>query len=313
MVMAPDAEALVEVGRWLMASGYRFVTPTPATHARVNRRARHREVHPLTAALGWSRPFRAGTLPHPVEHQLERAGALLIEGDLRRSAVRFSTLDAAPGDPRAPAVLVHSAFPTAAADSVFFGPDTYRFVALLRRTLRPAGRLVDVGAGTGAGGLAVADRVATVILADINRAALRLAAVNAAIAGAGVEIVESDVLSAVPGRIDAIVSNPPYLADPHHRVYRDGGGALGFDLSVRIAREALGRLAPGGQLILYTGSPVIHGEHPLRDALAPHLAAARCRHTWEELDPDVFGDELDEPAYGEVERIAAIGVAVVMP
>lgn len=307
--MAPEDEALVELGRWLVASGYRFVTPTPATHARVNRRARQREADPLTAALGWSRPFRAGTLPRMVEHQLERARALTGEGDLRRCSVRFSTLDPHPGDDRAPAVLVHSAYPTTAADSVFFGPDTYRFVALLRRTLRPTGRLIDVGAGTGAGGLAIADRATSVVLADISRAALRLAAVNAAIAGAGVEIAESDVLGAIPGRIDAVIANPPYLADPQHRVYRDGGGALGFDLAVRIAREALGRLDPGGQLILYTGSPVVAGEHPLRDALAPHLAAERCRHTWEELDPDVFGEELDEPAYREVERIAAIGVA----
>ena len=46
--MAPEDEALVDLGRWLTSIGYRFVTPTPATHARVNRRARHREARPLT-------------------------------------------------------------------------------------------------------------------------------------------------------------------------------------------------------------------------------------------------------------------------
>ena len=109
----------------------------------------------------------------------------------------------------------------------------------------------------------------------------------------------SDVLAGVAGPIDAIIANPPYLVDPGARLYRHGGGALGFDLAVRIVREGLARLTPGGQLLLYTGSPVVDGKHPLREALPAPLH-------WEELDPDVFGEELDSPAYAEVDRIAAV-------
>jgi hypothetical protein len=29
-----------------------------------------------------------------------------------------------------------------------------------------------------------------------------------------------------------------------------------------------------------------------------------------EIDPDVFGEELDQPGYGQVERIAAIGAVI---
>ncbi len=242
--MADDL-ALITLGRWLVARGYRFVTPTPATHARVNARpvnawARGAEAHGVEDVLGWSRPFRPGSLPE-VEHLLDAGGALIRDGAWLRSAVRCSTLD----EPRA--IFVHSAFPTHDAASVFFGPDTYRFVAALRRVLRPARRLVDVGCGCGAGGLAVRDRAEQIVLADINPGALRLARINAALAGAEVELVESDVLAGVDGQVDAIIANPPYLADRERRTYRDGGGELGIGLSVRIVRDALARLAPGGQ------------------------------------------------------------------
>ena len=93
---------------------------------------------------------------------------------------------------------------------------------------------------------------------------------------------ESDVLDGVAGEIDAVIANPPYLADRQRRLYRDGGGDLGIDLSLRIVREALARLAPSGQLVLYTGSPVVGGLHPLREALGPILATRVCRARWRE-------------------------------
>jgi methylase of polypeptide subunit release factors len=121
-----------------------------------------------------------------------------------------------------------------------------------------------------------------------------------------VEIVKSDVLAAIDGEIDAVIANPPYLADPQHRAYRDGGGELGTALALRITEQALARLAPGGQLILYTGSPVIDGRHPLHEALRPILATRACRARWCELDPDVFGEELEASPYDRVDRIAVV-------
>ena len=303
----------MELGAFLRAASYRFITPTPATHQRVNARPANAEARSLTDALGWSRPFRPGVLPTQVERLLTAAGALERTGDRMRSTVRFSTIDSVDSDDDGSpdALHVHSAYPTRDPDAVFFGPDTYRFIHLLRRTVAPARRLVDIGAGTGAGGLALRDRVDHVVLADINHAALRHARINAAIAGArAVEVVESDLLAGVTGPVDAVIANPPYLADPGHRLYRDGGGALGFDLAVRIVQQALARLEPRGQLVLYTGSPVVAGAHPLRASLAPHLASRACNFTWHELDPDVFGDELDAPAYRDVERIAVVALVV---
>src|SRR4029079_9480220 len=126
-------------------------------------------------------------------------------------------------------IFAHSAFPTNDADAVFFGPDTYRFARLLQRTLqsfdrpRPR-RLLDIGAGSGAGGLYAAKLLGdegSLVLSDINRQALRYCRVNAAINEiSSVEVVESDLFEAVPGLFDLIIANPPYLVDPSARLYR---------------------------------------------------------------------------------------------
>jgi release factor glutamine methyltransferase len=298
--------ALLELGRSLREQGYAFVTPTPETHRRVNQRAEQREAwlaRDLRDVFGWSRPFRPDLLPARLQSLLEASGELTQDGELVRSRVRFSTLRGL--------LLVHSAFPTSSADSVFFGPDTYRFCALLERWAPRAQRAVDVGCGSGAGGLCLLGKAASIVLADINPRALALAEVNAALAGIEAERVQSDVLASVDGPLDLIVANPPYMRDPGARMYRDGGGAHGEGLSVRIVRESLARLSHGGKLIVYTGSAIVAGRDSFHDAVQPVLQEAAVNFTYEELDPDVFGEELSEPGYEQVERIAAVGLKVV--
>jgi methylase of polypeptide subunit release factors len=175
---------------------------------------------------------------------------------------------------------------------------------------------VDIGCGTGAGGLAFAAAAERVVLADINTRALKLAWVNAALAGLpGAEIIESDVLGSVTGEVDVVLANPPYLVDDDARVYRHGGDELGSALSTRIVREAFARLSPGGRLLVYTGAPIVEGRDVFRAAVEPLLESARARFTYDELDPDVFGEELDRPVYARagVERIAVVGLAATMP
>lgn len=294
--------ALVALGEYLLAAHYRFVTITPESHRRVNARPENVEGRSLTDIFGWSRPFRRGALPPDAFALLVAADAVQVEGDMLASAIRFSTIDEA--------IFVHSRYPTVQADAVFFGPDTYRFVRFIQRAAPPsAKRIVDIGAGSGAGGILVARRAERTVLADINPDALRFAKVNAQLAGVEVECVQSDVLNQLTGEFGLVISNPPYLADVGHRVYRDGGGRLGIELSVRIAVEAVSRLAPGGELLLYTGSPVVGGEHPLLQALVAKCGA-RAVVVWEELDPDVFGEELETPTYREVDRIAAVGIRI---
>ena len=291
-------DPLVTLGRALRDTGYAFVTPTPETHRRVL--ARGGEARDLRDVFGWSRPFAPGFLPESFEALLEEASALLRQGNRLVSAVRFSSLGKL--------LCAHSAYPTSDADAVFFGPDTYRFAALLEQRVERAGSVADVGCGSGAGGLVLAERAQSVQLLDINPRAVRFARANAELNGLTARALQSDVLSAAEGPLDLIVANPPYLADDLGRAYRDGGDGLGTALSVRIAREALERLAPGGRLLLYTATPVVDGAHLIWPALERLLA--NTRWDYRELDPDVFGEELDRVLYANVERIAVVALDV---
>lgn len=297
--------SLVSLGRALVEQGYRFITPTPETHRRVLGRDPDRPATSLAEIFGWSRRFDPAQLPEPMLALLDRAGMLEAERGLLRARVRYSTL----GDQ----IFVHSAYPTTRPDAVFFGPDTYRFVRALL-PLIPAGarRVFDIGAGSGAGGLAAAARLgagAEIVLGDINEAALRFCAVNAALNGLdNVACRPSDVLDGIEGDADLIVANPPYLVDEGRRRYRHGGGDLGADLSVRIASAAITRLRPGGRLVLYTGAAIVDGHDAFRAEMAARLAG-RPWH-YEEIDPDVFGEELDTPAYARADRIAAVLLVV---
>ncbi len=312
--------ALLRLATLLRDGGYSFVTPTPATHARVNARPDSRWARDLRDVFGWSRPFRDGLLPAALLAAMRDAGVLapcrdpdapaspgtLLPGTPAwRSTVRLSSLHGL--------LFVHSAHPTGAADSVFFGPDTYRYAAAIDAWLAarttPVRRAVDIGSGSGAGAILIARARpdAEVWAADINPAALLLTRVNAALAGVTVQAVHSDLLAGVGGAFDLAAANPPYLADPAERAYRHGGGPLGAGLSLRIVAEAPARLAPGGTLLLYTGVAIVSGRDPFHDAAATQLQAYD-DVTWRyrEMDPDVFGEELEHDPYGAADRIAAV-------
>lgn len=312
----PREEALADLLRGLLAQGYRFITPTPLTHQRVLARDPNALAADLRGVFGWSRTFTARTLPPALLSALDEGGMLLSRDGAMQSKVRVSAL----GDD----LFLHSAYPTLDDDSVFFGPDTYRFARFIEQSIEAFARtetqnaepvrVLDIGCGSGAGGIAAARRLAQhgrpshVTLNDINPCALHLASVNAAVARVPFTLVQGDALQAIEGEFDLIVSNPPYMADPRHRAYRDGGGGLGRELSVRIAERSLKRLAPGGRLLLYTGVAIVDGADPFVSEVEPLLRAAGCEWTYEEIDPDVFGEELEAAPYDRADRIAAVGL-----
>jgi methylase of polypeptide subunit release factors len=305
-------EALLALGRELQRNGYRFTTITPASHNRVNSRPTSTAA-PFQRIFGWSLPFRAPELQPALLALLEQAGELDDEENSLRSKVRFSTL----GEQ----IFVHSAFPTDAPDTVFFGPDTYRFARALRHAIAdyqaPSGpTIIDVGCGSGAGGLYAAAVVgpttaASIVLSDINPKALRFSEINAQLNNVpNVTTVESSLFDKIDEQANLIISNPPYLVDPSARLYRHGGGELGFDLSLRIVEEALPHLRPGGRLFLYTGTAVVNGVDQFFEELRPRLETNAAHWKYEEIDPDVFGEELENPPYDRVDRIAVVALTV---
>ena len=301
---SPPDDALLNLARAIQSTGYHFTTPTPATHARVNARPESAWARDLRDVFGWSRPFRADILEPDHLALMQTAGIVEPHGDGWRSLVRLSTLSGL--------LFLHSAYPTTAPDSVFFGPDTYRFAraieAHLERRAPPVHRAVDIGCGAGPGAILLARALpgAEILALDINPAALRLAQLNAALAGVPVTAQGSNLLAGVDGVFDLIVANPPYLLDPAARAYRHGGGELGAGLSLDIVRTACDRLALGGTLLLYTGVAIVNGHDAFREAATVQLAGQGLDWSYEEVDPDVFGEELAEDTYRHADRIAAV-------
>jgi release factor glutamine methyltransferase len=297
--------ALLRLARMLRDTGYHFITITPASHARVNSRPQNREGRGVEDVFGWSRPFRPDVLQFELLGLMRDARILAEHEDGWRSLIRFSSLD---GE-----LFVHSAFPTVARDAVFFGPDTYKFVAAIKAYLatrqRPVERAVDICSGAGPGAIAIAKaaRDAEVVMVDINETALQFAQVNAMLAGLrNVTPRRSDMLGSVDGAFDLIVAHPPYLVDRDARAYRHGGGALGADLSLAVVRTAMERLAPGGTLVLFTGVAMLDGCDPFRNEITATLDEADVCWSYREVDPDVFGEELAHPPYDQADRIALV-------
>ena len=146
-----------------------------------------------------------------------------------------------------------------------------------------APRIMDVGTGSGAIAVTLAKRLprARLVATDISAAALAVAGENARRHGVAdrIEFVECD-LCADPragGPFDVIVSNPPYVRDDEFdalprdvRLHEPKGalvaGPTGVEVIARLAGEAVGRLAPGGWLLVEIGPNVA-------DAAAAAVAA----------------------------------------
>jgi release factor glutamine methyltransferase len=137
---------------------------------------------------------------------------------------------------------------------------------LLRGLERPS--VLDVGTGSGAIALAIADEHAgaRVCACDSSPAALAVAARNAGRAGIALELVESDLLAGLAGRrFDLIVANPPYVAagelerlEPEVARFEPRAatvaGADGLDVFRRLLPQLPAHLEPAGRVALECGA-----------------------------------------------------------
>jgi release factor glutamine methyltransferase len=118
-------------------------------------------------------------------------------------------------------------------------------------------RVLDVGVGSGAIALAIADEHpgARVVATDSSSDALAVAAENAARTGLSVELVEGELLAGLDGPFDLVVANPPYVAPedidalpPEVGEYEPRAALIESGATEAIAEQALSRLAAGGSL-----------------------------------------------------------------
>lgn len=129
-------------------------------------------------------------------------------------------------------------------------------------------RMVDVGTGSGAIALAVAQKRPTwqVWASDISREALQVAELNRDRLGLQeqVNLLQSDLLTDLTGSFDIIVSNPPYIAwgdreevglnvfhsEPHTALF---AAEEGLALYRKLAEESRAYLKPTGKIYLEIG------------------------------------------------------------
>lgn len=143
-------------------------------------------------------------------------------------------------------------------------PATEQLVAAaaVRVAERPA-RIADVGTGSGAiaVSLALAAPFAEIWATDLSAAAVLLARANAHRLGVGdrVHVVRGDLLERVPGELDLIVANLPYLPsddraghpeladEPEDAVFAAGDGLGPYR---RLLDSAPERLSPNGAIVI---------------------------------------------------------------
>lgn len=145
-------------------------------------------------------------------------------------------------------------------------PETEHLVETAVRLVPRGGRMIDIGAGSGAIAISIAlERPDLDVAAvDLSIGALAVSAINCTRLGARVSLAASNLLSAVRGNLDLIVSNPPYIpardveelqveVRAHEPRMALTPGEHGTEIIERILDEAATRLTPTGKLILEIG------------------------------------------------------------
>lgn len=176
-------------------------------------------------------------------------------------------------------------------------PETEELVDLILQENSRAGlRILDIGTGSGAIAISLAKARPDweVVAVDISEDALAVAQENARSNQVSVQFIQSDVLQAVTGQFDIIVSNPPYISpddkdevganvltsEPHLALFAEEDGLAIYR---QIAEQAGTFLKENGKLYFEIGYK--QGQ-ALTDLLALHFPEKHVR-----VIKDQFGQD----------------------
>ena len=146
--------------------------------------------------------------------------------------------------------------------------------------------------------------------ATLNRKALAFSAINAAVNDvAAAKIVFSDVLAGIEGMPTLLWQIRPIWFDEQTASLSPWGWRTGNLAASGSPTEGLARLTPGGRSCSIPERPSSVVLTHCSTYIEPVLNFIARHFVYEEIDPDVFGEELEKKAYASVDRIAAMGLA----
>ena len=147
-------------------------------------------------------------------------------------------------------------------------PETELVAERAMALLPEGGTVVDIGTGSGAIALSIADERAgvTVLATEVSEPALSWARKNISATGLPVQLFHGELFDPLPqrfrGNVDVVVSNPPYVAgsdplpeevrdhEPHTALY---SGSSGLEVIERLTAGAREWLRPHGSLVVEIG------------------------------------------------------------
>ncbi|MBL8505956.1 MAG: methyltransferase [Methylobacillus glycogenes] len=323
-------QLLAELLLDLKARDYHFTAISSASHGVVNQRADNKLAFDLPGVFGWGRQFAPPLLAEPWFSRLREAAIIVPDGDYWRSRVAVASMDGC--------LLLHSAHAAEDDYAVHLGPDDYRFYNWIDHYLtlhKPAvRRAVNVGCGAGGLAMVLATRLPQAVVTGVDSNPLALFLASASALGNGkpqVQWQQGASLSSLPGEFDLIVANlaklkQPYpdqsilpLADADAESHSDtlsvATAASGDEMTRILAsvEEAIARLAVRGTLLLYACVAIKHGRDALRLGVETLLEGSSLVYEYEELDPDIESDLLGAENFQQVDRIAAVVLALHKP
>lgn len=171
-------------------------------------------------------------------------------------------------------------------------PETELLVEAALEHAPQGGRVIDIGSGSGCIAITMERERPDLRVVSVDRSveALAVAAINRQRLGSRIALAASDLMSAVRGPFDVIVSNPPYVPLGEYeelavevRIHEPRialtPGPSGMEIIDRIFDDARRHLTPHGRLVLEIGygqeqalRALAHSKKFTVDAALPDLA-----------------------------------------